>query len=204
LTDTGVLPSDPAAPIAQHTVLSPLPDVLTADEQADVLAQGNRLRRGDPPDARSFTLAHLLLNTGIKKGECLAIHVNHLELNGVDGPTLHIRYRDVTKRYKERRLPLEPAWVAAYSEYREQYHPSDQLFPWSPRRLEYLLEELGTLAGLDKHLSFDMCRWTFGLREYRDGTDPDRIRQRLGLSKIQWREVGAKLEALAARHPSRR
>jgi integrase/recombinase XerD len=47
-----------------------------------------------------------------------------------------------------------------------------------------------------------MCRWTFALREWRAGVEPDRIRQRMGLSKIQWREVGAKLEALAARMPA--
>lgn len=199
LSDTGVLSSDPAAPIAQHTVLSPLPEVLTPEEVSEVLAQADALRRGDSPDARPFTLVHLLLHTGIKKGECLAIHVNHLDLRGVDGPSLHIRYNDVRKRYKERKLPLDSAWADAYEEYRRQYEPTDRLFPWSPRRLEYVLEDLGQLAGLQVHLSFDMCRWTFALREFRSGTDPDRIRQRLGLSKIQWREVGAKLEALSGR-----
>lgn len=199
LYDTGVTPSDAAAPIAQHTVLSPLPEILTPDEVSEVLAQAHALRHGDAPDARPFTLVHLLLYTGIKKGECLAIHVNHLELRGVDGPSLHIRYSDVRKRYKERKLPLTSAWVTAYEEYRRQYAPTDRLFPWSPRRLEYLLEDLGKLAGLEVHLSFDMCRWTFALREFRAGTEPDRIRQRLGLSKIQWREVGAKLEALSVR-----
>lgn len=199
LHEAGVLPSDPAAPIAQHTVLSPLPEVLTPAEITDVLDRAAILRRGDPPDARPFTLVHLLLNTGIKKGECLAIHVNHLDLRGIDGPSLHVRYPDVRKRYKERKIPLDATWVRAFDEYRRQYAPADRLFPWSPRRLEYLLEDLGKLAGLEKHLSFDMCRWTYALREFRSGTEPDRIRQHLGLSKIQWREVGAKLEALAAR-----
>jgi integrase/recombinase XerD len=199
LNETGLLPSDPAAPIAQQTVLSPLPEVLTDDETEAVLERAQSLRGGPTPDARPFTLTHLLLNTGIKKGECLAIHLNHVELRGVEGPLLYIRYPDARKRYKERKLALEPAWVSAFEEYRRQYAPTARLFPWSPRRLEYLLEELGNLAGLEKHLSFDMCRWTFALRRYRSGMEPDRIRQRLGLSKIQWREVGAKLEALAAR-----
>jgi integrase/recombinase XerD len=202
LNQAGVIPSDPAAPIAQQTVLSPLPEVLTDDEVEAVLERAQALRRGETPDSRPFTLADLLLHTGIKKGECLAIHLNHVELRGADGPILYIRYPDVRKRYKERKLTLEPAWVAAFEEYRRQYAPTTRLFPWSPRRLEYLLEELGNLAGLEKHLSFDMCRWTFALRRFRSGMEQDRIRQLLGLSKIQWREVGAKLEALAARAPA--
>jgi integrase/recombinase XerD len=32
----------------------------------------------------------------------------------------------------------------------------------------------------------------------RAGVERDRIRQKLGLSKIQWREVGIKLDRLAA------
>lgn len=202
LNDAGVIPSDPAAPIAQQTVLSPLPDVLTDEETEAVLERAQALRRGESPDSRPFILAHLLLNTGIKKGECLAIHLNHVELRGAEGPLLYIRYPDARKRYKERKLTLEPVWVAAFEEYRRKYSPTGRLFPWSPRRLEYLLEELGNLVGLEKHLSFDMCRWTFALRRFRSGMEHDRIRQLLGLSKIQWREVGAKLEALAARMPA--
>jgi integrase/recombinase XerD len=202
LTGIGVLTSDPATAVAQHTVLSPLPEVLSAAEIEEVLASALVLRRGDTPDARPFTLVHLLLHTGIKKGECLAIHLNHVELRGPEGPLLYIRYADARKRYKERKLALEPEWVTAFEEYRRQYAPAGRLFPWSPRRLEYLLEELGNLAGLEKHLSFDMCRWTFALVRYRSGMEHDRIRQLMGLSKIQWREVGAKLEALASRAPA--
>jgi integrase/recombinase XerD len=43
-----------------------------------------------------------------------------------------------------------------------------------------------------------MCRWTSALRDYSSGSDRDHIRQKLGLSKIQWREIGAKLDRLAA------
>src|SRR3990170_1614205 len=202
LHEAGVIPADPAAPVAQHTVLSPLPEVLTDEEAEAVLDRARALRRGETPDARPFVLAHLLLHSGVKKGECLAIHLNHIELRGPDGPLLYVRYPDVSKRYKERKLPLDSAWVAAFEDYRRQYEPSSRLFPWSPRRLEYLLEELGNLAGLEKHLSFDMCRWSFALRRFRSGMEQDRIRQLLGLSKIQWREVGAKLEALATRMPA--
>lgn len=196
LNDNGVLTTDPAAAIPQQSVLSPLPEVLTPEEQEAALDVANDARSADPRDARLFTLLRLLLDTAIKKGECLNIHLNHIDLESVDGPILFVRYGDVSKRYKERKIPLSPEWVAAFKEYRKQYDLPDRLFPWSPRRLEYLLEEIGEMAGLEKHISFDMCRWTSALNDYRSDVDKDVIRQKLGVSKIQWREVGNKLGRL--------
>jgi site-specific recombinase XerD len=198
LSETGVLAEDPAASVAQQTVLSPLAEVLTPEEEQAALDAAEVLRRGPRPDARPYALLSLLLQTGIKKGECLGIHLNHVDLNAPEGPILFVRYGDVHKRYRERKLPLEAAWIPAYREYLAQYAPRDRLFPYSPRRLEYLLEDMGEAAGLDKHLSFNMCRWTAALQDYVAGVDKDHIRQKLGLSKIQWREVGAKLDRLAA------
>lgn len=197
LKESGVLPDNPADPIPQHTVLSPLPTVLTRAEVEAALKAADAMRRGDRPDARPYTLLRLLLDTAIKKGECLAIHLNHLDLESPEGPLLFVRYGDITKRYKERKLPLSQEWVEAYHEYVRQYHPTDRLFPWSPRRLEYLLEDIGKAAGLEKHLSFDMCRWTSALMDYAAGVDKNQIRQKLGISRIQWREVGKKLARLA-------
>ncbi|MCK4693660.1 MAG: hypothetical protein KAT23_08510, partial [Anaerolineales bacterium] len=96
------------------------------------------------------------------------------------------------------KILLPATWIPAYRAYLAAYQPRERLFPWSPRRLEYLLEDIGEVVGLDKHLSFDMCRWTSALRDYQAGMDKDKIRQKLGISKIQWREVGNKLHRLAA------
>ena len=87
--------------------------------------------------------------------------------------------------------------LRTYREYLDQYKPQDTVFPWSPRRLEYLLEDIGKDAGLTKHLSFDMCRWTCALNDWRNGIEHDQVRQKLGISKIQWREVSLKLHQLA-------
>jgi len=197
LKQAGILVEDPAAAIPQESVLSPLPGVLTQDELLAVLKAAEAVRQKEAPDARPFTLVSLLLHTGIKKSECLGIHLNHVDLKSADGAILWIRYGDVSKRYRERKLPLESSWIPAYKEYLEQYSPSERLFPYSPRRLEYLLEDIGGDAGLDKHLSFNMCRWTSALTDYKSGMDKDSLRQKLGISKIQWREVGMKLDRLA-------
>jgi site-specific recombinase XerD len=193
----GVLITDPAEKIVQRSVISPLPEVLTVEEEQKVLEAANEYRTRSQPDARPYTLLTLLLATGIKKGECLAINVNHIDLEAPDGPILFVRYTNPNYRYKERKISLPGDWVESFQEYVEQYQPSEQLFPWSPRRLEYLLEDIGNAANLEKHLSFDMCRWTSVLNDWRDGADPDKIRQKLGISKIQWREISMKLRKLA-------
>ena len=193
----GVLTVDPAEKVAQRSAISPLPTVLTPDEYDAVLLAADRHRRGQKPDARPYALVYLLLTTGIKKSETLGIELEHIELDAPNGPLVFIKYPSPANRYKERKLPLAEDWVPAYKEYISQYSPAEKLFPWSPRRLEYLLEDIGNEAGLTKHLSFDMCRWTFALNEFRAGEEPDKIRQKLGVSKIQWRELFIKLKQLA-------
>jgi site-specific recombinase XerD len=193
----GALIIDPAEKVPQRTVISPLPVVLTPEEVELALEAAERQRRAAKPDARTYTLFSLLLNTGIKKGECLALTQNHIELEGPSGPFLFVRYTSPQNRYKERKIDLPGSWVEAYLEYRSQYDLSERAFPWSQRRLEYLLEDLSAETGLAKHISFDMCRWTCVLNDWRAGTEHEKIRQKLGISKIQWREVSMKLERLA-------
>jgi len=192
----GTLTLDPAEKVLQRSAISPLPQVLTDDEYEAVLLAADRQRREKKPDARSFTLVYLILTTGIKKSECLGIHLNHIDLDPKNGPYVFIRYASPANRYKERKIVLDEDWITAYNEYLTQYKPVDQVFAWSPRRLEYLLEDLGAEASLTKHLSFDMCRWTCAVRDYQAGLEPDTIRQKLGVSKIQWRELFIKIKQL--------
>jgi len=196
LTKYGALTLDPAEKVAQRSAISPLPQVLTEDEYEAVLLTADRHRRDKKPDARYYALAALLLATGIKKSECLGIHINHIDLNAKKGPHVFIRYASPAHRYKERKIELDEDWITAYKEYLAQYSPVDKVFPWSQRRLEYLLEDIGGEAGLTKHLSFDMCRWTCALRDYQSGIEADKVREKLGVSKIQWRELFIKIRQL--------
>jgi site-specific recombinase XerD len=194
----GVIIMDPAERVLQQSVISPLPQVLSTIETGNILEVAERYQHRQSPDTRYFTLITLLLDTGIKKSECLALSPNHVDLGNPGEPIIFIRYASPQHRYKERKIKISDTWVQAYHEYRHQYQPTDKLFPWSQRRLEYLLEDLGIEVGLDKHLSFDMCRWTCALTDWRAEMDPNSIRQKLGISKIQWREIKMKLEQLSA------
>lgn len=196
LHEHGVLLVDPAEKVVQKSVISPLPTVLTPDEVEAVLEVAESFRHGPDRDTRYYTLITLLLHTGIKKSECLGLNLNHIEFEGPGSPFIFVRYASPQHRYKERKILVPENWVEAYRQYKSQYNPTDQLFPWSPRRLEYLLEDLSEAAGLDKHLSFEMCRWTCALDDWRSGMERDKIRQKLGISKVQWREVSMKLRKL--------
>jgi site-specific recombinase XerD len=199
LHSNGVLLVDPAEQVVQKSVISPLPTVLTPEEVEAVIQVADGYRHGEKIDTRYITLVALLLETGIKKSECLNLSPNHVELEAPHGPFLFVRYANPQQRYKERKIDLPQDWVQAYYEYQTQYPLTDRLFPWSPRRLEYLLEDLSNEAGLDKHLSFDMCRWTCALLDWNAGMEHNKIRQKLGISKVQWREVRMKLRRLAAK-----
>lgn len=197
LFQNGRIASDPAEKIVQQSVISPLPEVLSKEEQKKVIAMVENYMQAKKPDARPYSLLMLLFETGIKKGECLAIDVNHIDLQPPKGPYLFVRYANPSNRYKERKITLSQPWVDAYLDYLEQYQPREKAFPWSPRRLEYLLEDIGRDAGITKHLSFDMCRWTCALNEWQKDVPAEKIRQKLGISKIQWREIQMKLRHLS-------
>ena len=201
LEEGGVLLVNPAEKIVQKSVISPLPSVLWPNEIEAVMDAADKFRQAEKPDIRYFILARLLLATGIKKGECLNIRPNHIALDSPKGPMLFIRYANTQYRYKERNIIIPQDWVDAYPDYQVVYDLSERVFPWSPRRLEYLLEDLSEEAGLEKHLSFDMCRWTCSLVDWESGMKPNKIRQKLGISKVQWREVRMKLRKLSKMAP---
>jgi len=197
LQSGGVLLVDPAEQLLQRTVTSPLPSILSPVEMAQALEAAREMRSADPPDARPYTLLKLLLETAIKKGECRDIALNHLSVEDPANPYVFIRYSNPRYRYKERKIALSQSWVESLNEYAAQYEPQERLFPWTARRLEYILEDITAAARLEKRVSFDMCRWTSALTDLMEGTEPEKIRQKLGVSKVQFRETRRKLRSLA-------
>jgi integrase/recombinase XerD len=197
LHEGGAIPTNPAEKVVQKSVRSPLPEILTPEEVSRILETAEAYRQREKPDLRSYLLFTLLLHTGIKKGECISLSPNHIELDAPEGPLVFIRYASPQNRYKERKIPLPQDWIEAYREYRTLFDLQDRLFPWSARMLEYVLEDLGKDAGLEKRVSFSMCRWTCAVRDWQAGMEQNKIRQKLGISEVQWREVSRKLHILS-------
>ena len=198
LAEAQILPSDPAAPLIQKPVTTPLPDILFDDQVQQLLATTSVLRHGDKPDARPHLLVTLVLATGIKKSECMALVLNHLDLSDPAAPAVWIRYHDARHLHKERKLRLPADWPRVLEEYKAQYEVKDKLFPCTARNLEYVLRDVSQLAGLPKQVSFEMLRWTCAVRDSRGGMSAEQLRHKLGLSKITWEETREKLARLAA------
>lgn len=201
LADLGAIPSDPAAPLTHKPVRVPLPRILSDAQVEQVLAVTRRLMQGDGPEAkpdpRPHLLVSLLLHTGIKKQECMALKLAHIDTSDPARPVVHIRYEKPRMRYKERRLKLPAAWTQTLRHYLQVYEPEVFLFPCTARNLEYVLADVAKRADLPDGLSFEMLRWTCAVRDYRAQMDPDRLRRKLGLSQMRWEEVLPKIVQLA-------
>ncbi len=201
LHESGVLSTDPSAAVIQRTVTSPLPTLPTPDQIEQSLQATQALRSGadgKKPDARPHLLLTLLIQAGVKKGEAMNIVPNHIDRTDSEKPVLFVRYANPNLRYKERKLLLEADWLLVLDEYLAQYTPPDTLFTCTARNLEYILRDVGDAAGLEAGLlSFENLRWFSALIDWNAGVEKDDIRQKLGLSKVTWRETKSKLEKLA-------
>jgi len=197
LQNSAVVLVDPAEKLVQQSVTSPLPTILSKEEVKTALETAAAFREADEPDARPYTLLKLLLETAIKKGECQSLGLNHLSVDDPQDAHIFVRYTNPRYRYKERKIPVSQAWVESFNEYVQQYEPEESIFPWTARRMEYILEDITEAAAFEKRISFDMCRWTSAVMDLIEGEEPDKIRQKLGVSKIQFREVRRKMRTLA-------
>jgi integrase/recombinase XerD len=127
----------------------------------------------------------------------MEIKLEHIDLSAPQAPILYIRYADPRRTLKERKLALGPNFAPAYRQYQREYEPKEYLFECTARNLEYVLADLATLAGIEGGVSFEQLRWTCAVRDYRNGMPADRLRQKLGLSLISWRESLPKIQKLA-------
>jgi len=195
-TPLAQLRADPSEAVLQLSVRSPLPEILTDDEVEKCLAAGEILRHSEKPDIRPLTLFTLLLDTGMKKVEVANLKREHIDISNPADPFLFVRYPEKKDWPKERRLKLTPQWVEIYRDYLADHAPKEIVFPWSVRKLEMSLGEVGTRAGLEKSVSFDAMRWTCAVRDHKSGMEAEALRRKLGLSPIQWRETGERIRKL--------
>jgi site-specific recombinase XerD len=187
---------DPAEAIVHARVKAPLPLYINDDQLEKLLDAAEKKLKGDKSDPRPYLLAHLVLQTGIKKAECVGIALRDIDRSGKE-PTVLIRYGNPRMQHKERKLAFAADLLSVLDKYIQKYQPKEDLFECTPRNLEYVLADLSEAAGLPNQVSFEMLRWTSALRDYRDGMEHEHLRKKLGLSKITWRETAEKLAKIA-------
>lgn len=193
-----IMPDDPASALLQRSGAAPLQPVLSDDEVERLLTYTASLRINTTPDARPELLVRLLLDTGIKKGECMALTREHIVRDPLTEPILIVRHKKRQNVYKERKITLDPGWLAVLDDYLAEYQPENTIFDCTARNLEYVLRDTATGAGIDSKVSFEILRWTSAVRAYRYGIDLDDLREKMGLSRVSWRETSDKIIRLAA------
>lgn len=192
LRERGYIVLDPADGVPYKPLVDPLPELLT-DEQADRALQAARqYSEEERLDIRPLAVIMLILETGIKKSECMALTVQDV----VREPrAVEIRYAKKHLKFKERTLPISAECSAVLDQNIERYRLSGKLFPCTSRNLEYLLTgKIAQRAGLPT-LTFEMLRWTCAMRDFRTGAlHDDQLQHKYGLSPIGWTEMAAKLK----------
>jgi integrase/recombinase XerD len=201
LTENQALAHDPAKPVLQRSGPAPLQATLLPEEveQAIVYARSmKRIARGvEELDKRPETIFRLILDTGIKKNETMELTPASFDRRDPRHPMLVIKHKKARDIYKERKIELDPEWMKLLDAYLAQYKPGERIINCTARNLEYILTDIGIGAGIPQKISFEMLRWTCAVRDYREGIEPELIREKMGLSPISWHETFAKVKRLA-------
>ncbi len=190
LVEEHLLASDPTAQIALARPLPPLPELLF-DEEVE------RLERAAAEELRCQVLVLLLLHTGMKKEELMALKLGHVDLSDPEHPAVEVHFPGQAKRRRERRLELPAAWTAMYQRYLERYQPRERIFECTERNLNYVLAAAVRRAGITKRVTLQLLRDVFAVRQLRDGVSLDALREKLGLSEEAWYETAEKYRKLA-------
>jgi integrase/recombinase XerD len=197
LRDAGHIALDPAEGVAYAPFQDALPEALTEPEAAAVAAAARALAASDKQELRPLTAILLVLDTGIKKGECLALTVDDVALEPPAGPSVAIRYARKHLQFKDRRLPISDETAQAVRDHIARYESRAALFACTGRNLEYLFNRRVAPAAGIQALTFEMLRWTCAVRDFVSGALSDEQMQiRYGLSPIGWSEMQAKLARL--------
>ncbi len=190
LMEKDVIRSDQDWLLRNMRVDAPLPDILFEIECQRLLESA----RSDP---RSYLLVLLLLETGMKKEELLALQTHNFDFSNKYAPELLVKHEG-KKVKKDRKLKLPAEIVPVFSEYVGEYHIEDILFPYTPRFIELALARLATDAQIHKKVSASILRDTCAVRALKRGEGIELVLTRLGLSPTTWEDAKEKYLKLAA------
>jgi integrase/recombinase XerD len=200
LKDAEYISIDPADRVAYKPLQDPLPEYLTDEQASSAVEAAKQLAGGDRLETRPLTAIMLVLETGIKKSECLALTVSDIEGRDQGGGAIRVLYTRKQMAFKNRTLPISDECLQAVHTHIRHFGIQDKLFDCTGRNLEYIFNrKVAPLAHLAA-LTFEMLRWTCAIRDYRsEQYSTEQLQVRYGLSDIGWLEMQAKLVRLI--HP---
>lgn len=190
LRNSGVLQADPTEHILTPRITSPLPTVLSETECQRLLVAASR-------DPRAYLLLLLLLETGLKKEELFLLQVQQFDFSDQYNPVVWIQH-DGKKAAKNRTLQLPVTIIPVFAAYQATYPIHDQLFPYTPRLIEYILTAMAVKAGITKKVTAQILRDTCAVRLLKRGIPIERVLKKLGLNPSTWEDAKEKYLKLTA------
>jgi len=191
LASEDIIREDPAVSLALERPLPPLPELLFADEV-------QRLLDASATDARCHCLVYLVLHTGLKKEELMALKVHHIDLNDPQAPMLTVHFPASTgKQHRERKLALPAEFTTIFQKYQKAYYVTDTVFSCTDRNLNYILGRAVKAADIKKRVTLQLLRDTFAVQQLQSEVTFETLRERLGLSDEAWLESKEKYRRLA-------
>ena len=191
LMGESVIQENPAEPIRNMRITSPLPDILFESEC-------EALQKAASNDPRTYLLILLFLETGIKKEELFNLHITHFDFSNKYAPEVWIKHEG-KKVKKDRKLKLPQEITSVFEEYVGKYSITDQLFPYTQRFIEMLLTNVATWAKIKKKVNASILRDTFAVRQLRRGESMELVLRKLGLSESTWEDAKEKYLKLSSR-----
>ncbi len=202
LQQEGHIQKNPAAALKQVQPAPYIPAVLDMKEVRSLYSAASAMFWSlDKPDERPLLLVSLLLQTGMKKQECLNLRLGDFEVTNDQHFSVTIRAGVGNAHYKTRVLTLNRSTIAHFRQYCQSHalgdNPEARIFDCTARNLEYILEHLGRAASIHScKVGFEVLRWTCAVNAFRQSMPEEVLRQKLGLSKVSWRDTRVKIEAL--------
>lgn len=190
LRGLNVVAVDPSAQLITKRITSPLPDILYEEEC-------QRLLRAASPNVRAYILILLLLETGLKKAELFTLKVAHFDFSDQFNPIVWIKHEG-KKAVKNRKLQLPMAIIPVFEAYQSHYVIQDQVFPYTPRTIEYILKASAAQAGITKKVTAQILRDTCAVRLLARGKPIDYVLKKLGLNPSTWEDAKKKYLRLTA------
>lgn len=132
---------------------------------------------------RSVLMVYLMLELGVNRTELLALRREHFDLSSPGAPVVHVNYDDPRWRHKDRRLRGDQKLTDALAEYLPSMpEGDDRLFPMLPQVVNAILNRLVKKAKLDRTVTPQTLRDTFGVDQARQGKGEDELLAVLGLA----------------------
>lgn len=174
--DLGVLKIDPTESFAPHPLEQHRPNILSEDEQDELLAAAH----DDEP--WSAPAIWLMMHLGLGRSELLALKRDHIDRTASPGPEIVVAYDTPGKRSKQRTLIATDSFAEMYSNFLEQKRPVDVLFPYGPQAVNGMVERVAANAGISRRITPQLLRQTAAVEMARAGRSVNQMLALLGMA----------------------